>query len=145
MKVGVHRAKQEAWGELRGTGCHTPGVKACPQNLSYPVGMPNTAPSPALFMAWQEQSGRVWAHSLEKGLIPGIAVQPGHASGRRSVPPVQGWLGGSQAPWQHFGALTLLPQARQPPLHHPSGCCLVNWEEKKHERSGSTGLLISPE
>lgn len=94
MKVGLHRAKQEAWGELRGTGCHTPGVKACPQNLRYPVGTSNTAPSPALSMAWQEQSGRVCAHSLEKGLVPGIAVQPGHASGRRSVPLFKdGWVG----------------------------------------------------
>lgn len=61
MKVGLHRAKQEAWGELRGTGCHTQGIKACPQELRYSVVRPMPWACPALLQAlspWRGRSGQ---------------------------------------------------------------------------------------
>lgn len=149
MKVGLHRAKQEAWGEHGGVGCHAQGVKAFPQDLRYPTVRPMPWPCPTLLQALlsphgvAQWSGRVCAQGSEKGLVPSSAA--GVCTRQRSCSPVRGRLGGSQAPRQHLGALTLLPWARQPPLRHPSGCCLLNGEEKEHERAGSTGLLISAE
>lgn len=96
----------------------------------------------SLSMAWQECSGRVCSQGWEKGLFPSTA--PGHAPGRGCAPPFRdGWMkpGFQAAPQGSHPA----PQAGETPLYHPSGCCLVKWEVKKHQRSASMGLLISLE
>lgn len=105
----------------------------------------SSAPSPAL-SPWPGRSGQAGSAPRAERRACSPALQCSQAVHQADdlllLSEVAGW---SQASRQHLRAPTLLPQDGQPPLCHPSGCCLVKWEEKKQERSGSMGLLISLE
>lgn len=148
---GTPPSKAGGLGRAQGSGlprtrCQSlPTGPEIPHGQAHAVAMPSIAPSPAL-SPWRGTAVRQGLRSgLREGVSPQRCSAAGVCAGQTSCSPVRGRLGGSQAPWQHLGALTLLPRARQPPLRHPSGCCLRNGEEKEHERAGSTGLLISAE